>query len=580
MGLTAAVGLVSIITFLVLYLGAIREQEAALMRSADESRDYLVGALELPLWNYEMPTMEAVCRTALQNERVLGLVIKDVSGSVVLGVGRGRDPDGIDRVGKILHQGQVLGEVEVFLTRRYVKEAGQRLLWTYASIMLSVLVSLALLTHLLVRRFLRKPLETLNAVVRAYAEGSYDRPTGELPYVEFQAFGRILAQMGETIRLQMKEIGDAEAKYRSIFENATEGIFQSTPDGRFLSANPALARILGYVSPEELIASETDITGQRRCATSEDRASFQQVLEEHGFLEHFETEARRRDGSRIWVSINAHAVCDQDGQVLHYEGSVEDITERREAEEEVRRLNQELEQRVAARTTELQAANRELETMTYSVSHDLRQPLRHIDNFVGLLTKRMGVSLDDECRRYMATISEAAVRMARLIDDLLSFSRSGRFEMNRVAVDLGALAQEVVRELQPTALGRVVEWRVGELPVVSGDRAMLRVVFGNLISNALKFTQPREKAEIEIGCRSGGEGDVIVYVRDSGVGFDMQYAHKLFGVFERLHGMDEFKGTGIGLANVRRVIARHGGRTWAEGKVDGGATFYFSLPHA
>ena len=216
--------------------------------------------------------------------------------------------------------------------------------------------------------------------------------------------------------------------------------------------------------------------------------------------------------------------------------------------------------------------------MTYSVSHDLRQPLRTIDGFIGLLKKRLGAMLDDEHRRYMTTISEAALRMARLIDDLLAFSRSGHFQMKRRSVDLGALAQEVMRELQPAALGRAVDWRVGALPVVSGDRAMLRVVLNDLLSNALKFTQPRPRAEIEVGCLPDQGDEVVVFVRDNGVGFDTQYGHKLFRVFERLHGVEEFSGTGIGLANVRRVIARHGGRTWAEGKVDGGATFYFSLP--
>jgi light-regulated signal transduction histidine kinase (bacteriophytochrome) len=188
--------------------------------------------------------------------------------------------------------------------------------------------------------------------------------------------------------------------------------------------------------------------------------------------------------------------------------------------------------------------------------------------------------LDDEGRRYMTTISEAALRMSRLIDDLLSFSRSGRFEMNWEPVDLGTLAQEVARELDPAAEGRVVEWRIGQLPVVSADHAMLRVVFGNLLSNALKFTQPRERAEIEVGCLPDQGDEIVIFVRDNGVGFDMQYAHKLFRVFERLHGMEEFEGTGIGLANVRRIINRHGGRTWAESKVDDGATFYFSLPQA
>ena len=180
----------------------------------------------------------------------------------------------------------------------------------------------------------------------------------------------------------------------------------------------------------------------------------------------------------------------------------------------------------------------------------------------------------------MDTISDAARRMGTLIDDLLSFSRMGRAEMTRTDVDLGTLVRDVIQDFEAETHGRVVDWRIAALPVVTGDRPMLRVVLVNLISNALKFTQTRERAEIEIGCQVGGEGGSVVFVRDNGVGFDMQYAGKLFGVFQRLHGVDEFEGTGIGLANVRRVINRHGGRTWAEAKVDGGATFYFSLPSA
>jgi light-regulated signal transduction histidine kinase (bacteriophytochrome) len=180
----------------------------------------------------------------------------------------------------------------------------------------------------------------------------------------------------------------------------------------------------------------------------------------------------------------------------------------------------------------------------------------------------------------MVTISEAARRMGTLIDDLLSFSRMGRNEMARTEVDLGTLVREVIEDFGAETTDRVIDWRIANLGVVIGDRAMLKLALVNLLSNALKFTRLRPRAEIEIGCQPGEETETTVYVRDNGVGFDMQYADKLFGVFQRLHAADEFEGTGIGLANVRRIIGRHAGRTWAEGKVDAGATFYFSLPHA
>lgn len=183
-------------------------------------------------------------------------------------------------------------------------------------------------------------------------------------------------------------------------------------------------------------------------------------------------------------------------------------------------------------------------------------------------------------RHYMDTISEAAKRMGELVDDLLSFLRLGRRQMFLESVDLGGLLKEIIPEFEPQTTQRDIDWRIGELPMVMGDRAMLRVVLVNLISNALKFTQNRPKAEIQISYLPEEKKDTVVFVRDNGTGFDMQYAHKLFGVFQRLNSNDEFEGTGIGLANVRRIISRHGGRTWAEGKVDGGATFYFSLPQS
>ena len=286
----------------------------------------------------------------------------------------------------------------------------------------------------------------------------------------------------------------------------------------------------------------------------------------------------RPDGSIRYIKADSLTNRDQDGKPLRMIGTNTDITERKQVEVKIRTLNQELEQRVAERTTQLEAANRELEAFAYSVSHDLRAPLRHIDGFLGLLKERINAALDEQSQHYMDTISRAAKRMGMLIDDLLSFSRMGRKELTQTPVDLGALVREAIYEFEPETTGRAISWHIDDLPVVTGDRAMLRVVLVNLISNALKFTAPRDQAEIVIGCLPGSETETVIFVRDNGVGFDMRYTDKLFGVFERLHGVEEFEGTGIGLANVHRVITRHGGRTWAEGKVGGGATFYFSLP--
>lgn len=244
-----------------------------------------------------------------------------------------------------------------------------------------------------------------------------------------------------------------------------------------------------------------------------------------------------------------------------------DITERRRVATELRH-----------RGELLQASNKELEAFSYSVSHDLRAPLRHIDGYASLLSKTAGDSLNDKARRYLQTISDSAKQMGHLIDDLLVFSRMGRQEMLRTTVNLDQLVKTVLHDLRLDLQGRTISWTIGPLPEVSGDPAMLRQVFMNLLSNALKFTKHRAEAKIEIGATQRTAGETEIFVRDNGAGFDMQYVNKLFGVFQRLHRNDEFEGTGIGLANVRRIIHRHDGRTWAEGALGRGATFYFTLP--
>jgi PAS domain S-box-containing protein len=264
-----------------------------------------------------------------------------------------------------------------------------------------------------------------------------------------------------------------------------------------------------------------------------------------------------------------------------------DITERKRREEEIDRLNQELakraeglDQELAKRAAELETTNKELESFAYSVSHDLRAPLRHTVGFAELLQKQASSSLDDKSRRYMQLILESSKRMGNLIDDLLGFSRIGRAETNKSEVDMESLVGEVVAELGQETKDRNIDWNIGPLPVCYGDRSMLKVVLMNLLSNAVKFTRIRKRVEIEIGCADRCEDQAELFVRDNGAGFDMQYVDKLFGVFQRLHLAEEFEGTGIGLATVQRIIHRHGGEVRAEGAVDQGAAFYFSLPRA
>jgi light-regulated signal transduction histidine kinase (bacteriophytochrome) len=252
-----------------------------------------------------------------------------------------------------------------------------------------------------------------------------------------------------------------------------------------------------------------------------------------------------------------------------------EVEERKRREDEIRKLNNEL----VKRARDLETSNNELESFAYSVSHDLRAPLRHVVGYSELLQKQASSSLDEKSRRFMQTILESAKRMGNLIDDLLAFSRIGRAETKNTLVSLDQLVKDVVAEIGQDTTGRDIVWKIDPLPVCYGDRSMLRLVIFNLLSNAVKFTRMRAQAEIKIGCVDRAD-EVEVSVRDNGAGFDMQYVDKLFGVFQRLHLPEEFEGTGIGLATVRRIIHRHGGEVRAEGGVDQGATLYFSLPKA
>ena len=286
----------------------------------------------------------------------------------------------------------------------------------------------------------------------------------------------------------------------------------------------------------------------------------------------FEKAYYRKDGSSLPVLVTG-AMLDEGGAGVVL---VLDISDQKQAQEDLRQLNLELEEHVRRRTADLEAANAELESFSYSVSHDLRAPLRHIAGFAELLREHV-VTTDEESEHFIDVITRAACDMGILIDDLLQFSRVGRAEMRVGAVDMEQVVRETLEVAQSDLGERRVEVSVGHVVPAAGDRTLLRQVWANLIGNAFKYTRPRDPAVIEIGSREE-PGELVYWVRDNGVGFDMQYADRLFRVFERLHRADQFEGTGIGLANVNRIVGRHGGRCWAEAVENGGAVFFFSLP--
>ncbi len=444
------------------------------------------------------------------------------------------------------------------------------------SALAALIASAAFVLAWAVSRTISTPLQDLESDARGMGAGRFTRRDDPTAPLEVQSLRKTVETMAAGLLSRSEELHKSEVKYRAIFEQAAIGIGRvSFTDARWIDANDAFCRMLGY-SPEEMRATpwpeithpddlDLDLIPFRRMAAGE--------------LDSYSVEKRfiHKEGRHVWVQLTLSLVRDAKGRPDYEVAIIEDITGRKKTEEDLRRLTQELERRVAERTAALTAANRELEAFTYTVSHDLRAPLRHIAGFVELLEASSGPALDNEGRRYIRIVSDAARQMSHLIDDLLTFSRIGRVAVTPVPVSLERLVQESRRELAPESEGRSVEWKIGPLPHIHGDPLLLRTVMTNLLSNALKYTRRRDPAIIEVGCREEGD-EIVCSVRDNGAGFEMRYADKLFGVFQRLHSSEEFEGTGIGLASVRRIIERHGGRVWAEGETGRGASFHFSLP--
>jgi PAS domain S-box-containing protein len=383
----------------------------------------------------------------------------------------------------------------------------------------------------------------------------------------------VLALNSETSERSRAEeaLRKSQARTKMLTDSITDyAILMLDPKGRILSWSSGATRVMGYSAeemhgqsflcffPEEEVRSEVP---QKELENA--------LVNGRGEAEGWRV---RKDGSRFWSNSVLVAVRDEKGQLQGLSKVMRDITKRKQAEDEIQRLNRNLEQRAS----ELEAANKELEAFTYSVSHDLRAPLRHIDGFSQLLVDEYGPKVPEDVRRYLDRIQNGARQMGLLVDELLTLARIGRKEIRLQVTGLDSVVDEVVSDLKSELDGRNVEWKVATLPFVECDPTLLKQVFVNLLSNAVKYTKPRDPAVIEVGSVPDN-GHPAIFVRDNGVGFNMKYADKLFGVFQRLHRAEDFEGTGIGLATVQRIVHKHGGRIWAEAELDKGATFYFTL---
>jgi PAS domain S-box-containing protein len=385
-----------------------------------------------------------------------------------------------------------------------------------------------------------------------------------------RGFSKVVCDITQRKRAE-EEVRKASLYARTLLEASLDPLVTISREGKITDVNRAAEEATG-LSRERLIGSDfSDYFTQPEKA----RQGYEQVFA-GGSVRDYALAIRHSSGKLTDVLYNATLFKNEAGEIEGVFAAARDVTERKRAEEEVRRLNDELEQRVIQRTAELAAANQELEAFTYSVSHDLRAPLRHISGFSKILTEEYGSSLAPGAQHHLQRIQEGTRRMGLLVDDLLNLGRIGRHEVRLQITGLDAIVNEVIAELKPECAGRQVEWKIDNLPFVECDPALMKQVLQNLLSNALKFTRPRSPAVIEIGQETQA-GTPVVFVRDNGVGFNMKYADKLFGVFQRLHRPEDFEGTGVGLATVQRIVQKHGGRIWAEAELDKGATFYFTL---
>ncbi len=388
-----------------------------------------------------------------------------------------------------------------------------------------------------------------------------------------------LSRQAEELSRSRQALETQTFMLQSVLDNMAEGLVAADEQGKFLIWNRAAERIVGN-GPADLPAQQWSahygnyLPDGVTPYPTEQLPLVRAIRGEASTAEIFLRNPKIAQGA--WIEASACPLRDKDSVVHGGVVAFRDITQRKADELEIRNLNDDLEHRVKERTSQLEAANQELEAFTYSVSHDLRAPLRHIAGFSKMLVEECGETIHPEGHHYLQRIQDGTRRMGMLVDDLLNLARIGRHELRLQVTGLDSIVRDVIADLKPDTEGRVLEWKISGLPYVEGDPALLKIVFQNLLSNGLKYSRPRAHAVIEIG-REQLDGQPVIFVRDNGVGFNMKYADKLFGVFQRLHRIEDFEGTGVGLATVQRIVQKHGGRILAHAELDRGATFYFCL---
>jgi PAS domain S-box-containing protein len=478
-------------------------------------------------------------------------------------------PSSLSTFYPIIRNGRALGTVYLksnlsALTDRY---------HGYAELVLIILAGSLLVAYLLSRvlqKQISQPIQSLAETARLVSEkADYSIRAAKYGKDELGLLTDTFNQMLARIEAQRQIL----SQFAAIVESSDDAIISNNLDGVITSWNPGAEKLFGYSASEALGQKLLSLLPADRAG--EELKILAQIAQGE-VPANFETVRVRKNGTPVDIAVSISPIKDGNGKVISISKIARDITARKQAEAEILQLNDHLERRVQERTAELEAANKELEAFSYSVSHDLRAPLRAMDGFSQAIEEDYGAQLPEDGKRYLRTVRENAQRMGALIDDLLAFSRLSRKPLSLHPVNSDKLLREILAELNGRRKDRQIDIKIGQLPACQGDESLLKQVWANLLSNAVKYTGKQDAATIEVGCERIN-GDEVYYVRDNGIGFDMQYAHKLFGVFQRLHRADEFEGTGVGLAIAQRIVHRHGGRIWADSALNQGADFYFTL---
>ncbi|MBF0120856.1 MAG: response regulator [Desulfobacterales bacterium] len=560
---------VSTVAIFSIYIFKTRDSMSQLNQSAEESLKYMIEALKEPFWQMNSKAVDGIGKAFAKNDLIAKLVIKDSKGINILSIDKKDDLDLIKKSGEIRYQNILLGYIDLSFTTRTYRENNYHLLKYCIMTLITVLITLICATGFLLRLFFKKPLANLNSIVNSYISGNYNLEDDHVPYIEFEPFVNVLKEMGEKITEQIDALKMAEEKYRGIFNNAIEGIFRSTRNGKLLIANPALARKLNYSSPEELIIAINDLSKDLYVDAAK-RYECLSIIDTEGYVKDFEFKALRKDKSVIDVSVNAIGVKDRNGNLLYYEGMLEDITERKKI----------LELKLAKESAE--ASTKAKNEFLANMSHEIRTPMNAIIGFSGLTLK---TNLNFKQRDYVSKIESSAMSLLRVINDILDFSKieAGKLEMESIDFNLNNVMNNVANiisvksEEKDIKFINIIENNVPTFLI--GDPLRLSQVLINLTSNAIKFTESGHIiVRAELLNKNDDKCQLKFSVSDTGIGMTDEQISKIFTPFSQGDNSltRKFGGTGLGLTISKRIVEMMGGEISVESKSGKGSTFSFT----